>query len=141
MTKKHYQLLMLAYICLALGFSSCLSAKHSDETDEIVDIHTSQMSVNWAGIYTGILPSARGPEIDVQIIIYYDETYALRYHYLNPASGGVVRLQGTFRWDAAGNSIILDVDDFIPRFQVGSNQMTQFETNRILEKIQEFDWS
>ena len=140
MTKKYFKLSMLVFVFLALGFSSCQSVKHSDEIDEVVDIHTSQMSVNWAGIYTGILPSARGLEIDVQIIIYYDETYALRYHFLNPANGGVVRRQGTFSWDAAGNSIILDTKEFLPRFRVGSNQMTQFETNRVLEKIQVFDW-
>ena len=141
MNKKYFQLLMFVCVFLILGFSSCQSVKHSDEVDvSIIDIHTSQMSVNWAGIYTGIIPSARGPEIDVQLILNYDETFSLRYHYLNPGSGGVVRRQGTFRWDETGGSIILDLEDFIPRFRVGSIELTQSGTNCVLEKIQVFDW-
>ena len=147
MAKNLFSLLALAGVSLMLGLGSCQSSKPMMFYDE----HNSQNSVSWGGIYTGVIPAASGPGIDVKIALYYNETFELRYHYIGGDIDNTVRRKGTFNWNEAGLIVILDIDDFPPYYWVGSNQLTQLDMNRklisgdladnyVLKKIMDFDW-
>ncbi|MCL2043430.1 MAG: copper resistance protein NlpE [Treponema sp.] len=99
----------------------------STEVWEYIDIHNSQNSVSWGGIYSGIIPAASGPGIYVQINLYYNETFRLQYHYIDEEIGSNTSREGSFSWDETGNRIILDIDNYPPWYHVGSNTLTQLD--------------
>ena len=57
--KKNFKLLMFVVIAM-FAVASCTNAKKSNESSsaEPVDMHTSQISLDWAGTYSGVLPCA-----------------------------------------------------------------------------------
>ena len=137
----------LAAVLFILGFGSCQSTKPIVFVDE----HTSQNSVNWGGVYTGIIPAINSPGIDVQINLYYDETFELWYYYIGEETDNIVNYKGKFNWDEAGIIITLDISGFPPHYWVGSNELTQLDMQRKritgdladkyeLKKITIFDW-
>ena len=102
--------------------------------------HNSRNSLDWAGVYQGIVPSAAGMGIKVQLIIYPDEFFQLTYEYLKdgdpiPEIGNFgwgkenadADESGTFTWDETGNVIRLDVANWPPYFRVGEGMLTQLD--------------
>ena len=148
MTKNFFSFLVLAGVSLIFGLGSCQSSKPM----VFHDIHNSQNSVSWGGIYTGVIPAASGPGIDVQINLYYDETFELQYHYIGEGIDNIVKRKGTFNWNDAGLIIALDIDGFPPYYWVGSIELTQLDMNGkrisgdlaenyVLRKIKLFEWT
>lgn len=105
--KKNFKLLMFVVIAM-FAVASCTNAKKSNESSsaEPVDMHTSQISLDWAGTYSGVLPCASCEGIETELIINRDETYSLTTSYLGEEDPLTSTKEGTFSW-IDGNTIKL----------------------------------
>ena len=105
------------------GLGACVS------TGGAIDAaHNSRNSVNWAGLYRGVIPAADGPGINVEITLGNDGTYSISYQYIDRGEE-VFTAAGAFQWNDAGSAIILDVKDMPPHYQVGENILIQLDMN------------
>jgi uncharacterized lipoprotein NlpE involved in copper resistance len=118
MNRKAFFILMAAFAIFGLG--SCLSTKAP------VDARNSRTSLDWEGVYTGTIPAASGPGINVRLKINEDESFELKYEYLdkpeNPSTW-----TGSFKWDDAGNIITLDIKDVPPHYKAEQNKLIQLD--------------
>jgi uncharacterized lipoprotein NlpE involved in copper resistance len=104
-----------------LGLGACGS------TGRAIDAaHNSRNSLDWAGIYKGVIPAASGPGIDVEIVLRNDETYSISYQYIDRGDE-VYTETGTFKWNKAGTTVTLDVKDMPSQYQVGENVLFQLD--------------
>jgi uncharacterized lipoprotein NlpE involved in copper resistance len=117
---KNIGLFLLMTIIVILGLSSCLSNKGSADT------HTSKLSLNWDGVYTGIIPSASGNGIDVRLKLNLDQTFELSYKYLDKPDGQF-NWKGSFQWDKSECVITLDIADAPPHYKVAENKLIQLD--------------
>ena len=114
--KKHLIIVVAAF--LLLNFISCEKTSHN-----------ARNSLDWAGIYTGVIPSAGGDGIDVKITLTTDETYTVEYQYIGKGDD-IFTSTGTFSWKPDGNTIILDnegEDGFPPYYKLGENTLTHLD--------------
>jgi uncharacterized lipoprotein NlpE involved in copper resistance len=118
MNKKGFVVLSLAALIFGLG--SCVSNRGLDNA------HNSRNSLDWAGVYTGTIPSGSGPGIDVRLRLNADQSFELRYVYLD-RSGGPFDWAGSFQWDEEGNVITLDIADAPPHYQVAENTLIELD--------------
>lgn len=92
-------------------------------TEAIVDSHTSEISLYWAGVYEGTMPCASCEGIETVVELKDDNTYKATYTYM----GGdeyTVSNEGAFTWDESGQVVILVAEDDIKQFKVGENHLT-----------------
>jgi uncharacterized lipoprotein NlpE involved in copper resistance len=61
---------------------------------------------HWAGVYTGVIPSAGGEGIDVKVTLNANETYKVESRYIGK-SDEVFTNAGKFDWNAEKNIVIL----------------------------------
>ena len=120
MNKKAFALLLLMPALLALGLGACVSEQWVD------DPHSSKNSLDWEGVYTGTIPAARGPGINVRMLLNLDETFALRYEYLDRPDH-VYLWTGPFKWDKTGYIITLNAKDVPVYYRVDENILTQLD--------------
>jgi len=113
--KNYFRFLVLGFFLLSI--LSCVTT---------TGIHNSRNSLDWDGIYTGIIPGADSMGINVRIILNKDETYIVNYQYIG-RSDQVFTYTGTFKWDERGNTITLDSDVIPPHYRVGENTLTQLD--------------
>jgi len=119
-TKKELFCCAVIVLLLTIGLGACQSVDSA---------HNSRNSLDWQGVYTGVIPAADTSGIDVRITLNPDQTYELRYEYLDRANS-VFTGKGKFEWDKAGNVIILDTLDgksFPPYYGVGENILIQLD--------------
>ena len=100
--------------------------------------HNLRNSLDWAGVYTGILPCADCDGIKVELILNNDETYEISYLYLGKSEEAFV-FSGTFSWNETGNKIFLPRDGFPTFFQVGKGVLFQLDRfgNRITGELED----
>ena len=100
-------------------------------------------NLDWHGIYQGIIPSASGMGIRVQISLHADEAlggvFSLAYEHLTgdmpiPERGDweewsarAESQSGTFEWDETGNVIKLDVNNWPPYYFVSEQRIIQLD--------------
>jgi uncharacterized lipoprotein NlpE involved in copper resistance len=96
---------------LLLGFFSCGTANHN-----------TQGSLDWDGVYTGIVPGADSG-INVEITLKRDGTYSVSYQYIDKSNDVVIQT-GTFIWKDE-NTVELDNNEIPPYYLVGKNTLTQ----------------
>ena len=128
MRKNTFIILTLAAALLVHGLSSCVSDQKVSESG-FGSSHSPRNSLNWEGVYTGIVPAASSPGIEVQLKLNLDETYELRYEYLDRPNS-VFNRTGSFEWDSAGSMIILDVKDFPAHYKAGQNILYQLDMDK-----------
>jgi uncharacterized lipoprotein NlpE involved in copper resistance len=128
--KRTYKKLkyMLLAVFIITGFLSCASNQAPDRPG----YHMSEISLSWPGTYTGIIPAADGPGIDVQLTLNYDRTFALQYRYIDRGDN-VFLPEGTFTWDKTGEIVILDIENIPPYYRAWGNSFIQLDMqgNRI----------
>lgn len=106
----------------------------SDELseEELVDGHTSQNALDWAGTYEGTLPCADCPGIKIELTINSDQTFSMYQEYLERDVKGTET--GTFSWDEGGNVVTLTTESGREDlYQVGENRLYRLdpEGNRV----------
>jgi uncharacterized lipoprotein NlpE involved in copper resistance len=123
--QKNRPFFFLAMLIM-VGFSSCVSNK----APNIPDYHTSEIS--WPGLYTGLIPAADGPGIDVQLTLNYDRTFALQYRYID-RDDSFFSHKGAFTWDKTGTIVILEIENIPPYYKVAEGRLIQLDMqgNRI----------
>lgn len=103
-------------------------------------MHTSEMSLDWAGTYSGTLPCASCPGIKTSLTLTDQGSYTLRMTYLNSGDSSKVESSGTFSWSYAGDKITLDNEDVPNQYFVGENYLAKLDMNgqRITGELAEF---
>ena len=89
--------------------------------------HTSKTSLDWDGVYRGILPCADCEGIETTITLSKDAHYTLATKYLGK-SDSVYEISGKFSWGEQGNMIRLSGGSSNPpTYFVGENTLTQLD--------------
>lgn len=114
-------------------------AQDRAETPAVGD--NSQTALDWAGVYRGVLPCADCAGIKTELRLQDDLTYEAARQYVGE-SDSVYREQGTFAWDAAGQTITLTSSEALSepvRYHVGEQQLSQLDRdgNRIVGALAE----
>ena len=94
----------------------------------VVDAHNSRNSLDWAGVYEGVLPCADCPGIKTRLSLRNDGSYELIEQYLErPVAPRTTR--GSFTWNAAGGAITLDAAGHGQTFRVGEGRLLQLNND------------
>lgn len=110
--------------------------------------HTSQNSLDWNGMYVGMLPCADCDGIETTLELHQDKTYILTQIY-HGKSDSLFTQKNSFEWSRNGRTIILEgIKNAPSQYQVGEKTLTQLDMNGnvisgklrhhyVLEKIDE----
>lgn len=113
-------------------------------TAKPADMHNSRISLDWAGVYEGVLPCADCPGIKTRLVLQRDGHFELRTQYLErqvvPQTA-----TGRFTWNTAGSAVVLDAAGQGQSFAVGEGRLLQLNRdgspvawnapNRVLQKV------
>jgi len=86
-------------------------------------MHTSQNSLDWAGVYEGVQPCADCPGIATRLTLNRDGSYELSTQNLDRQVAPQL-VRGQFTWNTTGNAITLDANGGGQRFAVGEGRLT-----------------
>lgn len=111
------------YLILMVTFNivSCNSSKKAAKNIKISLADNSLTSLDWDGIYQGILPCAGCEGIQTQIVLNNDLTYVHEIRY-NGKDEKVFLTKGTFHWNENGSKITFDNTEK-QIYQVGENKL------------------
>lgn len=102
--------------------------RSSDETT--IDSHTSEIALDWLGVYVGILPCADCEGIETMIELKEDNYYISHYKYLGkPGVENEFSNEGPFTWNDDGNSISLQAEGAPTQYKVGENYLILLDDN------------
>jgi len=89
--------------------------------------HNIKNSLDYVGIYKGILPCADCEGLETEIVINENATFSIKTKYLG--KGNKIFIQkGNFSWNKNGNTIILNnVENMSNQYFVGENTLTQLD--------------
>ncbi|MDR2467097.1 MAG: copper resistance protein NlpE [Prevotellaceae bacterium] len=116
------------------GLNSCKSKPRTaaKPSNEIVAVtaDNSRTSLNWDGVYSGVIPCASCPGINVKITLKTDETYELVFSYLERGKQKYTH-KGKFKWSKDGSKITLDIKEgeFSTHYKVGENVLIVLDSN------------
>jgi len=121
--------ILLSLLALALVLTACMPRKEVDGLSpgaKADAAHSSRNSLDWAGVYEGVLPCADCPGIQKRLTLNGDGTYELSTRYLDrDKTARIVR--GRFSWLPNGNAITLDAQRGGQQFLVGEGRLAQLE--------------
>jgi copper homeostasis protein (lipoprotein) len=104
--------------------NSTLTARETDGA------HTSKNSLQWHGMYKGVLPCADCEGIETVLVLNAEHTYLLQTKYLGKGDGKVIERTGSIAWNTSGNTIMLaGVEDAPSMYLVAENHLTQLDQN------------
>jgi uncharacterized lipoprotein NlpE involved in copper resistance len=103
------------------------------------DAHTSQNSLDYWGIYKGILPCADCEGIELTVELNSDFSYTKKTTYLGKGDGKPIETSGTYSWNEAGNTISLAGEGAPNQYFVGENVLFHLDMdgNRITGELAE----
>lgn len=119
---------------LSLAFIACKNNQEKVTVEEVVetnqapDMHTSQIALDWQGVYSGLLPCADCDGIKTEITFNDDESYLIRRKYLGKDET-VFEEKGKLEWSEDGSSVVLTnkEDGHATLFKVGENHLKQLD--------------
>lgn len=106
----------------------CKPTSLNDKTGETMNADNSRNSLDWAGVYRGVLPCADCSGIRTQIILNKDLTYEMALQYPGKESG-VIKSNGTFQWNSAGHIITLTGSREPNQYLVGEGKLFKLDKN------------
>lgn len=127
--KKLAKLTMLVAIALFAVTSCTGGKKQSKDNAEIVDMHTSEISLDWAGTYSGVLPCASCEGIETELTLNQDGTYKLYTNYLGVEEPVTDTKEGEFTW-TDGSIVTLSgiaEGEASPYYRVEENQVRHLD--------------
>jgi copper homeostasis protein (lipoprotein) len=119
-------------IILSLAMAGCKTQQKSGQagSSNTPDMaHNSMNSLDWTGVYRGVLPCSDCEGIKTEIRLKDNLTYEMKTTYLGK-NNAVFNSSGAFQWDDSGNKIILDVKDDTRGsnlYQVGENMLFKLD--------------
>lgn len=109
---------------LTLTLTSCSTTKIATN-----DGHNAQNSLDYAGVYYGVLPCADCSGIGTKVYVNMDKTYVLEQNYLGKKDAKFLE-DGSYSWNTAGNTISLKPktkNGSTYNFFVGENTLTMLD--------------
>lgn len=99
--------------------------------------HNARNSLDYHGVYHGVIPSASGSGIDTTIQLLENGTFNKRVIYLGKGVERVFDYLGPFVWNEAGNTVTLQAEGEEFRYFVGENILFHLdpEGNRITGRL------
>lgn len=118
-------------LALACALTACMPRHGTDGSPTAADpAHSSRNSLDWAGVYEGVLPCADCPGVQTRLTLNRDERYELRT--LNIDRDGAARVvQGRLSWEPNGNAIKLESRHGGQRFAVGEGRLALLEAGAV----------
>ena len=117
---------LIAVLAFTLMNCTNQSSKNEDATTDdqtVVDMHTSEISLDWAGVYEGTMPCASCEGIETVVELKDDNTFTATYTYMG-TDEYTVSNEGMFTWDESGEVVTLVAEEDTKQFKVGENQIT-----------------
>jgi uncharacterized lipoprotein NlpE involved in copper resistance len=102
------KLLFLPALLAFIFAAGCKPAGTSDQSASPADAHTSANSLTVAGLYTGTVPCADCAGIETTLTLSDGMVYTINRKYLGKDPELVTQHSGKYKWNDAGNTIILD---------------------------------
>ncbi len=94
------------------------------------DSHTTQISLDWSGVYKGTMPCADCEGIETNVELKEDETFSATYTYLGkPESDSKIHETGSFIWDEDGSITLTPVKGKVSRYKVSENRIILLNAN------------
>lgn len=120
--KKNILLSMMSLAVIFLIASCGVSSKISQNNQD--GAHNSRNSLDWNGVYKGVLPCADCPGIRTTIQLTEDGHYKEETKYLGRNDAGAFNESGTFSWYDGGGKIRLANGD---QYMVGENKLIRLK--------------
>jgi uncharacterized lipoprotein NlpE involved in copper resistance len=111
---------MPVYLAIArmFGLGACQSTADA--------ANSARYMLEWEGVYTGVIPAADAPGINVEISLNADETFRVVYQYLDKKDA-TYKFSGSFAWDKTGSIVALHSSAIPPYYRVGEGTLTQLD--------------
>lgn len=126
-------MLYLLVLAISVLLAGCVSngAEQRNVSTHQADMHTAQISLDWAGIYVGVLPCASCSGIETELTLRGDSTYTLNEKYQDEDGAGY-SVYGVFHW-IDGTRVKLDEAGDYRTYFVGENilRMLDKDGNRV----------
>lgn len=131
MKTKIMMLLVVFFFALSCNKKDTTEADNEtlNDSPEVVinDEHNAKNSLDYMGYYSGILPCADCEGIQTELIL-EEKGYVLKTMYLNVGNDKFFQHEGTYSWNEAGNTIILEgIDNGPSQYFVGENYLIQLD--------------
>ena len=95
-------------------------------TQAVIDEHTAEKSLDWAGTYEGTIPCADCPGIKTTVVLNDDHTFQYDTEYLEKKV--TTTDKGTFSWENNGSTVSLKGKEINSTLKVGENQLILLDT-------------
>ncbi len=133
--------LFLVALTIISGCDGSRKISTLPESDPLTLADNSRNSLDWDGVYRGILPCADCEGIQTEIRLNKDLSYNLNMKYLGKGNE-VFNNEGTFKWNEQGSKITLEALSFpasTNAYLVGENNLFKLDAdgNRIEGKLAE----
>lgn len=137
---KNFGVLTVLSVMVLFGIS-CNTGSKTQQSNSI-KVETVKESVNWEGVYAGVLPCADCPGIETVIDLKKDGSFVMRIAYQD-RSIKVDDSKGVFEWNEEGNVIVLKEENCSeePRkYLVEEGKLIHLDSdgNRITDDLAEF---
>ncbi len=131
--KKFLLFPVLASVLFTL--TACFN--NNSNSDQMADSHTSQNSLDWYGVYKGVIPCADCEGIEVKITLNKDSTFSKVSKYIGKEDN-IFFDEGTFGWDNTGSKITLEGENDTQMYQVGENVLFQLDAqgNKVIGDLE-----
>lgn len=127
--------LLILSVCVAV-IMSCKDNKTTEnedvenqtEMEQVPDMHTSQIALDWDGIYKGVLPCADCEGIETEVTLRDDNSYVIKRLYLGKDET-VFEETGDLQWTEDGSTVVLtnSNDGNATLYKVGENHLRQLD--------------
>lgn len=110
--------------CTNQGSKQSEESQDATSTEAVADMHTSEISLDWAGIYEGTMPCASCEGIETVVELKDDHTFTASFTYIGGEVEFTTTNEGEFTWDDSGQIVTLVDGDDISQYKVGENHIT-----------------
>ena len=110
------------------------------DTTAMQNAHTALNSLDWKGLYKGVLPCADCEGIETAVVLNGDNTYLIQTKYLGKSETKPNEKTGSFAWNADGNTVLFSGIENAPnQYFVAENKLFQLDMSgkRIEGKLAE----
>jgi uncharacterized lipoprotein NlpE involved in copper resistance len=98
--------------------------------DTVNTSDNSETSLDWEGVYVGVIPCANCEGIEVELTLVKDKTFVLKTKYIGKGDGKIITEKGIFSWNESGSVIKLNGLEQKPnKYKVGENHLVQMDMN------------
>ena len=126
--------LIVFTILLSVLVTFCTSKKNEENSSftleqEFINEHNSENSLDWHGVYEGLLPCADCEGIKTLITLNEDNTFTILEIYLKQQKEYISEHSGMIEWDKTGSIINLKSEEEKRMYFVGENQLFHLDVN------------